>query len=130
MTAHNAFVLCFAELGLFGYFFWIGLIVSTVLDLNRTIGSIEESGDHADLLRCAKAIRLSLFAFLATAWFLSRTYTITLYLLLGMAVALVHLARQANDVDELTGRPPWRLTVALQAASIAVIYVMIRLRPV
>ena len=26
-TAHNSYVLCLAELGMFGYFFWMGMIV-------------------------------------------------------------------------------------------------------
>ena len=38
LTAHNSFVLCFSELGLFGYFAWLGLIVLTFLGLNREIG--------------------------------------------------------------------------------------------
>jgi putative inorganic carbon (HCO3(-)) transporter len=33
-TAHNSFLLCFSELGLFGFFFWTGLLVVTVLELN------------------------------------------------------------------------------------------------
>ena len=35
LTAHNSLVLCFAETGLLGSFFWVGLFVVTVLELQR-----------------------------------------------------------------------------------------------
>jgi O-antigen ligase len=43
ITAHNSFVLCLAELGLVGCTFWVALLVTTVLDLNRII-RIQEKG--------------------------------------------------------------------------------------
>ncbi len=35
MTAHNSFVLCFAELGLPGYYFWIGCIYYCFVNLSK-----------------------------------------------------------------------------------------------
>src|SRR5262249_14288648 len=35
ITAHNSLVLCFAETGLVGCFFWVGLLVVTFLELRR-----------------------------------------------------------------------------------------------
>ena len=35
ITAHNSFVLCFAELGIFGFFCWLGLLLITILQLNE-----------------------------------------------------------------------------------------------
>jgi hypothetical protein len=43
ITAHNSFILCLAELGLVGCTFWVGLLVTTMLGLNRIIRIQEES---------------------------------------------------------------------------------------
>jgi putative inorganic carbon (hco3(-)) transporter len=37
LTAHNSFVLCLAELGLVGCTFWVALLVTTIMGLNRII---------------------------------------------------------------------------------------------
>jgi O-antigen ligase/polysaccharide polymerase Wzy-like membrane protein len=128
LTAHNSFVLCFSELGLFGYFFWLGLIVYTVTDLNATIRALEQSGENEDRLRYAKVLRVSLFAFLTTAWFLSRTYTVTLYLVLGMIVAFIRMPKEEAEQSASVARSQWRLTAALELGSLILVYVFVRLR--
>ncbi len=40
-------------------------------------------------------MRLALVAFMTTSWFLSRSYTTTMYLVLGLATAAIAL--QGND---------------------------------
>jgi O-antigen ligase len=166
-TAHNSYVLCLAELGMFGYFFWMGMIVSGWSGMSKMIpstgkktlefGSGEpddrnaledepgtlaepwlrtpelgrvavETGAHAtafshsalyasgsqyvetgspyypgpmdedastnalteddNLIYAAKILRVSFVGLLSAAFFISRTYSVTLYILLGMAVAL------------------------------------------
>lgn len=131
LTAHNSFVLCFAELGLAGYFVWLSLLVITLLQLS-SLGKLsgEEPLDR-DFNRWARAIFLALCTFLAAAIFLSRTYILTLYMLLALGTALVDIARRAEKpVFEL---PPirWATRVAvLELASIIIIYVVVRLNPV
>jgi putative inorganic carbon (HCO3(-)) transporter len=128
LTAHNSFVLCFAELGLFGYFFWLAIIVFTITDLNSLLGSIKETDDNRELLRCARVLRISLFAFLATAWLLSRTYIVTFYMLIGLAVAVIQLLSSDQEERPDTGWSRWKLTGALEVASIVVVYLFVRLR--
>jgi O-antigen ligase len=98
LTAHNSFVLCFAELGLFGYFCWLGLIISTTKQLNAITAS--DSKVNYDVAFACQILKVSLFAFLATSWFLSRTYVVTLYMLLGMAVSLIAIASEAPQSEE------------------------------
>ena len=50
-TAHNSFVLCFAELGLAGYFFWLGLLVITLLELHSLGKLTNEEPIDEDLRR-------------------------------------------------------------------------------
>lgn len=71
------------------------------------------------------AIRLSLVAFMATSWFLSRSYAITLYLILGLATATVALQRSGRTSNDRS----WILTsVATEFALVVLIYVLVRFR--
>ena len=71
-------------------------------------------------------MRLALVAFMMTAWFLSRSYTTTMYLLLGLATATVAL----NGGDKKSpNRGHWIIsTVTLEFAMIILIYGLVRLR--
>ena len=48
-------------------------------------------------------IRLALVSFMTTAWFLSRSYTTTMYLVLGLATAAIAL--QPSDNESARSRP-------------------------
>jgi len=128
ITAHNSFVLCFSELGMFGYFFWLALLVTTMWGLQRLIKLPPELAGDPQARRTVSSIRTALFAFVATAWFLSRTYTPALYILLGLATALVHMRQQENPKLELVPRHWIPATIAIQFVSVVVIYVTIRAR--
>lgn len=141
ITAHNSFVLCFAELGLVGFFFWLALIVSTLLQLNAIIRQERHNQAMAEVIRWAISMRLAFVGFLATAWFLSRTYIVLLWILLGIAVALIEIAKtiQTNTAPApapLRGQAPkplfevrWAPTTAvIQVACVFFIYILVRLR--
>ncbi|MDW8130623.1 MAG: O-antigen ligase family protein, partial [Bryobacterales bacterium] len=129
LTAHNSFVLCFAETGMAGYFLWLGLLVATARDLNILSGLSAAEPAQAEARRWARAVRLAYYTFLATSWFLSRTYIPTLYLLIAMVVGLREMARQ-NGWARLPGldRRWLTVTVAAQFLSVTLIYVTVRLR--
>jgi len=135
LTAHNSYVLCFAELGMVGYFFWLALIFSTFADLQwlkRRMAQLPRPRDET-LKRWLQMVETSLVGLLTTSWFLSRTYTITLYVLLGMAVVLV----ATYDREAPAGAPlvpsPAIITTALrvglaQGVSIVLVYFMAQFR--
>jgi putative inorganic carbon (HCO3(-)) transporter len=164
-TAHNSFLLCFAELGLIGTFFWVALLVTTILGLNAMAryadsrlendgadSSIESQprnlsvhGEASVLVpspittpspvdagRWARALRLSLIAFVATAWFLSRSYTVTLYLLLGIAVAFQNVMFSSlpkSHRNKLSLRFHWSaVTAAVMIGVLVLLYVSVRAR--
>lgn len=165
LTAHNSFLLCFAELGLIGTFFWVALLVTTILDLN----AIAKYGDSTlknkvvhpssesqfnnfgvqgraavstlssfkipspvDAARWARALRLSLIAFVATAWFLSRSYTVTLYLLLGISVALQNMISHSipeSDRNLFSSKFHWfTVTAAVMIGALVLLYASARAR--
>jgi putative inorganic carbon (HCO3(-)) transporter len=124
LTAHNSYVLCFAELGTLGYLLWLGLIGSTLLDLGALLKTPAlDNPLDANLLSWANAIRLALVAYLTTSWFLSRPYVMTLYVLLGMAVAVVSIANseRADDIRSTVRDIFWWASRAA-LASIVLVY--------
>jgi O-antigen ligase len=112
-TAHNSVVVCAAELGLFGLYFWSLFLFTTARDA-LTIASPtkvtegepivpEESRfpqaawkvevfDKVEINRLGRLMVLSLTGFLVAAWFLSRAYVMTFFLLGGMAEVVFQMA--------------------------------------
>jgi O-antigen ligase/polysaccharide polymerase Wzy-like membrane protein len=127
LTAHNSFVLCFAETGLIGYFFWLGLLVITYVQLQSLAGLSEQRPIDRDIRQWARTLQSSMVGFLAAAFFLSRTFVPMLYLLLGLGVALIAIAQSVNSP---VSRPsPFRLgtiLVASEIGSILFIYVLVK----
>jgi hypothetical protein len=128
LTAHNSFVLCFAEVGFFGYFFWLALLVITVLGLEALNRAYAKTTGDEEFARCLAVVRAGLYAFLATAWFLSRTYHETLYIILALGAALICLRRRQTPQADLPMVRWVPLTLVVQVASVLVIYAIIRMR--
>lgn len=126
-TAHNSYVLCFSELGLLGYFFWIGLIVMGMKSVNRVIACAPPGSDSQ---RLATLLRISMIGFLVCAWFLSRTYIPTLYILMALGVCLLYCARKETDpkqYPELHAPMKWFVaTLGTMAATIVAVSIFIR----
>jgi putative inorganic carbon (hco3(-)) transporter len=99
ITAHNSFVLAFAELGLIGYFFYFSLVVITFMMIFRLMRAY--FGSKVDVVKLnnnpsanliqGRNLLLTLciaFAGLITgSMFLSRTYFPLTYFLIGLIVA-------------------------------------------
>jgi O-antigen ligase len=128
LTAHNALVLCFAETGLLGSFFWVGLFVVTMLELHR-LKKLPGNGSFEGTARqWAQALQLGLIGFMAAAFFLSRTFVPTLYLVIGLSAALAAMARAANKSIPLPSLPALGILVlACELGSIGVIYAIVKL---
>jgi O-antigen ligase len=144
-TAHNTFVVCLAELGVFGYAFWVALVAFTLAGLNSliaslkpmrsstTLGEEQSSGlsdpEHIEFDHWARTLRISMAGYLAAAFFLSRAYSLTLYLVLGMAAAVLYMTW---DEDLPFDREPAPrligVSAAMGVAAIALVYASLRLR--
>jgi len=128
LTAHNSFVLCFAELGAFGYFFWLGLILISIICLQRLAKVEIKTPDDAKFMRLVTPMRAALIGFLVTGWFLSRTYNPTLFVLVALLGALVQIRKQQDPELILTPRRWIPMTLAGQLATLVLLYAAIRLR--
>ncbi len=131
--AHNAFVTCYTELGLFGYFMWFNLIQLGLTGAWRARVQLRqvEGEDAAYLRRSVVVITAATGGFLASAYFLSRTFIFPLFFMLAMQNAIPLMApRYLPD-----GAPPlidvrrdvWLLGVVSTLISILYVYVSILL---
>ncbi len=110
LTAHNSFVLAFAELGMIGYFFWLSNIVISWLMLQRMVLTPAAAGATAaesarwELIReHARTLWYGYVGGLVSAFFLSRSYVVILYLHIALIVALYQFARvQRPDFARIT----------------------------
>jgi hypothetical protein len=128
LTAHNSLVLCFAETGLLGCFFWVGLFVVALLELHglKTLPGDEPFDGVAR--QWAEGLQLALIGFMTAAFFLSRTFVPTLYLIIGLSGALAAIARGASRSIPLPALPKLAILVlACELGSIGVVYTMVKL---
>ena len=112
-TAHNSLVVCAAELGIVGLFFWAMFLFSTAwdalmtasparvqdVDPNITVEELPSRGkaktiaiDKAEINRFGRLLVLSFTGFLVAGWFLSRAYVMTFFLLGGMVEVVYEMA--------------------------------------
>lgn len=92
LTAHNSFVLGFSELGLFGYFCWIAMLVLGFITVGRVAQYAPEGSEES---RAGNILRSSLVGYMTCAWFLSRTYQPVLFCLLALCTAVWVCAKRS-----------------------------------
>lgn len=127
MTAHNSFLLVAAELGIVGYFLWMSMITVTVIQLNRVPKVVGKT--NPGLVRWATAVKFSLLVYLYTSFYLSRAYELPLFLLLGVAGAII-TAAGGDDAIPLRGTMWQAKAFGLCIGILVLIYIMLRLRVV
>jgi O-antigen ligase len=127
LIAHNSFVQCWAELGLFGYFWWLGMLFASVKDSYALGKERSDDPEKGEMGRLARVLLASWIGFLASALFLTRTYTAELFILIGL-VAAMHAIRE-REGGPLRGafvRRDCRWVLAAELTSIPFFYVMMR----
>jgi len=94
-AAHNAFVLCYTELGLFGYWFWFSALVLGFLGCWRTRLRLKDVADAEGkyVYRFAGVILASTGGFLASSYFLTRAYVYPHFFLVGLLNAVPFIAQ-------------------------------------
>ena len=103
-----------------GYALWLGAILITLHQLDRLRRLDSTTAEQSELSRWGGALRLSLLSFLVSSLFLSRTYSPTLFLLLGLPAALVGIARARGCQ---LGPSPLPFTIKLGAATVGTVVV-------
>jgi len=148
-TAHNSLVVCAAELGLFGLYFWSLFLFPTLRDV-LVIASpdkVSEAGpivveqappwqltekldtvDRDEICRLGRLMLLSLTGFLVAGWFLSRAFVMTLFLLGGMGEVVFEMAlRQGMVSPRLPPARVLRFAGVLAISMLVLMYIMLRI---
>ena len=101
-ASHNAFVLCYTELGMFGYWFWFSMMALGILGCWRVRLALKKpprDGEQAYLRRCAGMATASMCGFLGSAYFLSRAYIYPLFFLFAFLNAIPPMAQRTLPQD-------------------------------
>ncbi|MGA3372023.1 MAG: O-antigen ligase family protein [Terracidiphilus sp.] len=153
LTLHNSVVVCAAEIGLVGLYFWCLFLFPTVRNVlvvaslakksekeiseaepissaeplfPRVKGKVEEI-DKEEVRRMGSLVFSSLTGFLVAGWFLSRSYVLTFFLLGGIAEVVFQMALDRGMVA-----PRLRLarllsyTGGLELSLVLLMYIMLR----
>ncbi|MEZ5356543.1 MAG: O-antigen ligase family protein [Bryobacteraceae bacterium] len=120
MTAHNSYLLALSETGLLGYFFWLGMVVTAVHQIQAML---ENTPKDSPSYPWVTTVRLCLYGFLVTSFFLSRTYDSPTYLVLGLVAAVASL-----HPEGLLPHPMWAITTAgLALGTVVFLYAVVRI---
>lgn len=135
LTAHNSWVLVLAETGFLGYTVWLAFVGYSFWMMVAVLRHRLESGStpaQMAELRSEQALTMTLLlalcGFFSAAFFLSRSYTILLYLLAAIVVGYYIGARH-----RMPSLPRFRVAdkgwrwLPISAASIAGLFVMVDL---
>ncbi|MBX3691666.1 O-antigen ligase family protein [Dokdonella sp.] len=135
LTAHNSFVLVIAEMGIVGYVIWLAFLGYGLMMSLAVLRHSPQPSDDARVTAEWKSERalamtmlLSQVGYLATAFFLSRSYVILLYLLAAVVVGWYTGMRR-----RWPGLPTFSLArdlvrwPALAVASIVGLYIIVKL---
>ena len=125
-TAHNSFVLCCAELGLFGLYPWLMLIWISLKNTRFVEKELLAEGQR-DFAMNAYAAELALLLFVAGALLLSRTYHPSLFVLLGVCAAISRVfTTQSDQRYVLIEKRDLLLGFVLTIASVVGFYFVLR----
>ncbi|WP_206483085.1 O-antigen ligase family protein [Thalassotalea sp. G2M2-11] len=97
LVAHNSYIHIAAELGIFGYSIWGGVLIVTMLvgfllmkkyqTLDGETVSSDTKRQYQNELLINKTLFFSMVGFMITAFFLSRSYSLLLFIFLGLLTA-------------------------------------------
>jgi len=102
LVAHNSYIHVAGELGIPGYSLWGGALIVTVLtgylfikarkdttdpDTSETVKAEEISDECKNELTLNKTLFFSMIGFMITAFFISRMFTLLIFIFIGMAMA-------------------------------------------
>jgi hypothetical protein len=148
-TAHNSVMVCAAELGLFGLYFWCLFLFPTIRDALAIASraKVSEAGpmepvkekfplstrkieaiDKAEVNRLGRLLVLSLTGFLVAGWFLSRAYVMTFFLLGGMVEVVYEMALRRGMIAPRLSLARVLLFAGVLAISLVLLmYIMLRI---
>tara|TARA_R110001599_G_scaffold310954_1_gene518196 strand:+ start:4849 stop:6216 length:1368 start_codon:yes stop_codon:yes gene_type:complete len=152
-TGHNSYAMVMAELGTLGYFFWFTFLIFTMQKLLYITNGIAQFSDvkppdnkppdnklpvnkssweevAAEYQSLAKVLLYSLTGYAATAFFLSRSYILFLFIFIGLATALIHRVERnymEEDVRIKHTKFVLKRSIALSFISLVTLFFIIKI---
>lgn len=135
-AAHSSYVEVFSETGLIGYFFWLGFVAMSAYGLYRftykySFSSDENDSGHAyyeEDKSLSNTIMFSIVAYMATAFFLSRSIQPLMFILCAMSAGFYYQIRKNYpDFEQLSFKNTFRICAFITLASVLFVYITIRL---
>lgn len=136
-VAHSSYVHTFAEIGMIGYFFWLGFLAMSIYVLYKFIYKYQVIENNkntgidlnlSELKTLASTIMYSLLAFAVCGIFISRATQPILFLLCAMSAGVVaQINKQYSDANILTFTNTFKPTVYFTIGSTIIIYLIVRL---
>jgi putative inorganic carbon (HCO3(-)) transporter len=132
LTSHNSFVLVFSELGLVGYFLWVGFLTACgfmLLMLWKTGFKYSlVNKDNIQESQIALTLMYSMLGYFVTSFFLSRAFTPLLYFFCAMIVSSYYRANSGLISQVVCRYKYFSLYIwAISLSSILLIYSTVRL---
>lgn len=95
-AAHNCFVLCYTELGVFGYWFWFSLLQYGFIGCLRVHAKLSDVKDTEAryLYHFAGIVLAATGSYLASGYFLTRAFVYPLFFLAGLMNAVPLIAQR------------------------------------
>ncbi|SEL09391.1 O-antigen ligase [Pseudoxanthomonas sp. GM95] len=133
LTAHNSLILVLAETGFIGFTLWLGFIGYSFRMMFTVLRHKPELPDAAAVAAwkteraVAMTLLLSLSGWLVTAFFLSRSYALVLYLLTALMVAAyANARRQFPSLPGFEIGRDWVRLGMVAAMTVAGLYVVVK----
>ena len=101
--AHNIFYQVLAEHGVTGLLAYVALLISTILTLWKIKRQTKRIPHARELYNWAEMIEVSLIAFIASGFFLSRSYFDLFYHLITITIVLSVIARRVARGESVPG---------------------------
>ena len=124
-AAHNAFVDCYTELGIFGYTFWFGLLFLGFVGTWRTrryLGGITDLRARR-LRRTTGLLIAACAAFATSSYFLSRTFIYPFFFLFALMAAVPVAAREfMPDGQKDRMFTKWDVRIVMPIVSVASVF--------
>jgi len=135
-AAHSSYVEVFSETGLIGYFFWLGFVTMSAYGLYRFSYkyTLPDTADESRQLlykqdkSLSTTLIFSIVAYMATAFFLSRSIQPLMFILCAMSAGIYYQIRENHpDFKQLNFRSTFRICSLLTVASVLFVYIVIRI---
>ena len=126
-AVHNAYILCYSETGLFGYWFWFGLVIlgfSGVLSVTRLL-QFPRNDDERSLRWFASMAIAAMASYMVSSYFIGRAYIFPTFMMFSVMAGIPYVMQHLRPDEDMALFPTQRKFIAVNTVSsiASVIYI-------